>query len=55
MELVEQHPDLPVIAQSAFTSKEDKQKAQEAGCDAFITKPINKAKLLNLITELLNR
>ena len=51
----QQHPDLPVIAQSAFTSKEDKQKAQEAGCDAFITKPINKAKLLNLITELLNR
>ena len=51
----QQHPDLPVIAQSAFTSKEDKQKAQEAGCDAFITKPINKTELLNLITKLLKR
>ena len=45
-------PDLPVIAQSAFTSKEDKLKARQAGCSGFITKPINKTELLNLIAEL---
>jgi hypothetical protein len=51
----QQRPDLPVIAQSAFTSKEDKEKAREAGCDSFITKPIKKSELLELIRELLNR
>jgi hypothetical protein len=51
----QQRPDLPVIAQSAFTSKEDKEKAREAGCDGFITKPIKKSELLELMRELLNR
>ena len=51
---IKQHrPELPVIAQSALTSKEDKQKARQAGCNTYITKPINKTELLNLITELL--
>ena len=51
----QQHPDLPVIAQSAFTSQEYKEKAKEAGCDRFVTKPINKSELLDLMQELLNR
>ena len=42
-------PDLPVIAQSAFTSKKDREKAIEAGCDSFITKPIYKSELLEVI------
>ena len=51
--LIKEHsPLLPVIVQSAFTSKEEKQKAKEAGCDAFITKPINKRELLVLIKAL---
>ena len=48
----QQHPDLPIIAQSAYSSKEEKEKAREAGCNSFITKPINKTELLNLITQL---
>jgi PAS domain S-box-containing protein len=48
-------PELPVIAQTAFTSIEERKKAQEAGCDRFITKPINKDELLNLVKELLHR
>ena len=48
-------PGLPVIAQTAFTSKEDKVKAKEAGCDAFITKPIKKNDLLGLVKEVLHR
>jgi len=51
----QQRPDLPVIAQSAFTTKEDKQKAQEAGCNAFITKPINKTELFNFIIQFRER
>ena len=42
-------PDLPVIAQSAFISKEDQEKAREAGCDSFLTKPIYKSELLEVI------
>ena len=49
----QKRPDLPIIAQSAFTSKEEREKAIEAGCDSFITKPINKSELLELMMELL--
>ena len=48
-------PDLPIIAQTAFTSKEERQKAIEAGCDGFISKPIDRNNLLKLITEMLIR
>ncbi|MCF8382961.1 MAG: PAS domain S-box protein [Chlorobium sp.] len=48
-------PALPVIAQTAFALESDRQKAADAGCDAFITKPIRKAELLELIQELLLR
>ncbi len=48
----QQRPDLPVIAQSAFTSKEDKEKAKKAGCDSFITKPIKKNELLQMMLDL---
>jgi len=48
-------PDLTIIAQSAFTSKEEKQKAIEAGCDGFISKPIDKNELFTLITDLFLR
>ena len=48
-------PGLPVISQTAFTSKENRVKAEEAGCDSFITKPINKNELLGLLKELLHR
>ena len=50
----QQRPDLPVIAQSAFTSKEDRDKAREAGCDDFITKPISKSELLEKMHALLH-
>ena len=50
----ELRPDLPVIAQSAFTSQEDRDKAKHAGCDRFITKPIRKSELLTMMQELLH-
>ena len=51
----EYRPDLPVIAQTAFASKEERDKAHEAGCDGYITKPINKDELLKLMKKLLNK
>lgn len=47
-------PDLTIIAQSAFTSKEEREKARDAGCDSFITKPISKSALFDLLHKLLN-
>ncbi len=35
-------PGLPIIAQTAYSTEKDKQKAFSAGCDDFISKPINK-------------
>ena len=43
------------IAQTAFTSKEEMVKAQEAGCVSFITKPIRKNDMLGLVKKLLHR
>jgi signal transduction histidine kinase/CheY-like chemotaxis protein len=34
-------PDLPVIAQSAFVQTQDMDTAREAGCEAYLTKPIS--------------
>ncbi len=44
-------PDLPVIAQSAHTMPEDKKKAQEAGCDGFLEKPINPKQAIEYIRK----
>ena len=48
-------PELSVIVQTAFTSKEERQRAEKTGSDGFITKPINKHELFKLITKLLNK
>ena len=45
--------DLPVIAQTAFAMTSDRLKCEEAGCDGFISKPINKTALMNMISDFL--
>ncbi len=46
-------PDLPVLIQTAYASIMDRQKAFNAGCDDFITKPVNKDLLLEKIAKFL--
>ncbi len=50
------HPDIqhiPVIALTAHAMFEDRQKALEAGCDDYDTKPIELARLLRKIEALI--
>ena len=44
-------PPLPIIALTAYTRKEETQKCLDAGCTAYLSKPITKAALLAAIIE----
>ncbi|MGQ3683877.1 MAG: response regulator [Candidatus Loosdrechtia sp.] len=37
--------DIPIVAVTAYAMKGDEQKVLEAGCDAYISKPINTQEL----------
>ena len=43
--------DVVIIAQTAFGLSGDKENAIEAGCNDYISKPINKNELLSLIQK----
>ncbi len=46
--------NLPVVAQTAFAMADEHRKSLEAGCDNYITKPINRQKLYTLIDSYLH-
>jgi len=41
--------DVVIIAQTAFAMAGDKEKALEAGCNNYIAKPLNRAKLMEML------
>ncbi len=47
-------PNLPIIAQTAYSSSEDKEKIIAAGFNNFITKPLNREQLFEIINVYLN-
>ena len=48
-------PDLPVIATTANTYDEDKQACMDAGCSAYISKPLQFKKLFELMQSFLDQ
>lgn len=54
IEIKKENPSLPVIALSAFAMESDKETALKKGFDAYLTKPINKKQLFNLIDKHVN-
>jgi two-component system, cell cycle response regulator DivK len=49
------NPIVPIIAQTAYALDEEKAKSFEAGCNAYITKPINRKELFYLIDSFLSK
>ncbi len=47
------HPQIPVIAQTAYAMSGEKEKSYKAGCDDYISKPIDKKLLFSKISQLL--
>ena len=47
------NPNIPIIAQTAYAFTEDRKKADAAGCDEFITKPISGDDLLAVLEKYL--
>mgnify|MGYP000111297730 FL=1 len=52
-EIKKVNPELYVIAQTAYTFKEDQERAEEAGCDDFLAKPIRPVNLLAIVDKYL--
>lgn len=50
-----QTKDIPIIAVTAYAMKGDKERMLEAGCDDYISKPIDTQKLPLIIAEILRK
>jgi len=50
----ETNPEMIVIAQTAYAAPNDIKNCMDAGCNAYIAKPINRDKLLALVGQFLN-
>ena len=47
--------DIPVVALTAYAMTGDAERASEAGCDGYITKPIDKQGFLETVASYLRR
>jgi CheY-like chemotaxis protein len=45
------HPEIPVIAQTAYTLNNDRHKCLQAGFNDYISKPINRLALFRMVNE----
>ncbi len=45
---------VPIIAHSAYDYYDTRRKAQEVGCNAYLPKPVNHEKLINMVQSMLD-
>jgi signal transduction histidine kinase/CheY-like chemotaxis protein len=48
------NPGIPIIAQTAFAMVDDREKTIKAGCDDYISKPLDSEKLQDMVREYLS-
>ena len=46
-----QKPNIPIIAQTAYAMEDEKQHCLDAGCDDYISKPIDPTDLFTLLKK----
>lgn len=51
MRIREFNATIPIIALTAYAFTSDRQQALEAGCNEFLTKPINVKELINVLSN----
>lgn len=47
--------EIPILAVTSFAMKGDEERAREAGCDGYVTKPIERETLLKNVRALLRK
>ncbi|MEN8227157.1 MAG: response regulator [Bacteroidota bacterium] len=45
------HPEIPIIAQTAYTLNNDRHKCLEAGFNDYLAKPVNRVALFRMVNE----
>ncbi len=55
MKIRENNAEIPIIAVTAYASDPTRKKSMEAGCNDFVTKPINKIRLIQVIDKYLHK
>ncbi|MEJ5264533.1 MAG: PAS domain S-box protein [Bacteroidales bacterium] len=49
MAIKKKYPTIPIIAQTAYALEEDRTKILQAGCDDYVSKPLSKDRLIQVI------
>ena len=52
-EIKKTHPEIPIIAQTAYAMENDEHLSLEAGCNWYLSKPIKANKLLSTLSNFL--
>ncbi len=53
IEIKKRNPNIPIIAQTAYTLEEDKEKIALAGCNDYLSKPLTQEKFIQTISRFL--
>jgi len=54
-QIKEKNKEIPIIAQTAYALTGDREKTITAGCDAYLSKPLPKAKLLKVMSDFIGK